>query len=213
MITITDIIKSIIVNDEIAYEALRLKLLNCNAYARIIHKSVEDARMEYVQVDTISTILRRLQNDQEFLKAIKPKFKLNNLSIKAPLFEITYDLVNFNYHELNKIVEKINPNDDFITLSRGNKEISVICSEKVYHNIIDKIKAKPKIIIDNLGAVSTSFSEEFFHEPNLIYAILGELGIKRIDLIELISTYTEITFIVKNEDISKTLNALNKLLN
>jgi len=52
--------------------------------------------------------------------------------------------------------------------------------------------------------------EEYIEVPNMIYALVAALASKRINLIEIVSTFTEISFIVRQKDMSKTVDILKE---
>jgi len=45
--------------------------------------------------------------------------------------------------------------------------------------------------------------------PNVFYVLFSALAAKRIVILEVVSTFTEITFLVKRDDMEQTLAALN----
>ena len=213
MITITAIVKELIEEDETAFEALRRRLLNCNAYARQIHKKVEAKRMETVKTETIASVLRRLEGELKDCPPLIPHIPINNISIKSPLSELTYSVNDFDFKVLEKITRKFKNAEDFISITQGNREITIICSPNIFEALKKAMPQEPNFIFKNLGAVSAQFPVEFYPEPNLVYSMISQVAKKHIDIIELISTYTEIIFIVKEEELSQTFEQLRKIQN
>ncbi len=86
----------------------------------------------------------------------------------------------------------------------------VIVSQEQQHRVLDHFQQKPIAVFTDLVGITVRFSEKYLAEPNVVYAILSLLAAKRINLIEIVSTYTELTMIIKKEEMEKTIQALNK---
>ena len=60
---------------------------------------------------------------------------------------------------------------------------------------------------DNLSAITVRFIEKDYIEvPNMIYTLVSALAVKHINLIEIVSTFTEISFIVSQQDIKRVVD-------
>lgn len=205
MIKVSDAVKDIIESSETALNALSAGILNFSAYAQTIHKEVEEKTKKEVQLGTIVVALSRLAKYYKKQEAILPKIVIDNLTIKAPLIEFT---LSNNKRNLEKV--RLLDTGDFLTITRGVSEITIIANEEQRDFITKAFKKGDVIaIIPNLVALSVKFNQEYVYEPNLIYAILRTLALKRINIIEIISTYTELTFIVEQKDMEKAFIRLN----
>jgi hypothetical protein len=98
---------------------------------------------------------------------------------------------------------------EYFTVTQGTNEISIICSEKTREQIEKIFKIKPKVYAGGLVALSVRFSEEYISQPNVIFSLLRRIAIRRIVIAELVSTYTELTFIIKQEDVEKVLSSFS----
>ena len=78
--------------------------------------------------------------------------------------------------------------------------------EKVKH-----FNKKPKILNQNLAAIGISLSPENFDIPNTFFSLLSIKARAGINIEELISTSTELIFIVKENDFSNAVNLFSKL--
>ena len=64
---------------------------------------------------------------------------------------------------------------------------------------------KPKIINHNLAAIGVSYGPEVFGMPNIFFSLLSVTARARINIEELVSTPTELIFIVAEKDFGKTV--------
>ena len=87
--------------------------------------------------------------------------------------------------------------------------MTVICSDRAKDFILKHFMVKPKSVFSDLVAVSAGLSEEFQKTTNSYFALLSPVAAKRIAICQIISTPTEVSLIVKREDLEQTMRALN----
>ena len=80
-----------------------------------------------------------------------------------------------------------------------------------YASIINATKVKPKIVNHNLAAVGVSYGPEVFNTPNVFFSLLSITARARINIEELVSTPTELIFIVTERDFSRTVALFSEL--
>ena len=96
--------------------------------------------------------------------------------------------------------------EDFFTATVGTKELSIVCSSNMEKKIIEHFNIKPKFIGHSLSAIGISFKEEQLSTPNIIFSLISVLAKERINIAEIVSTYTELIFIVAEKDFSRTVS-------
>jgi hypothetical protein len=212
MIKIADAVRIIIRSDETAYEALRKGFINANRYAELIQKKVEQKTRKPVKLGSVSAAIRRMESEVVSEKSIKQKIPLNGINVKSPLSELTYSKMELDWSVIAHITSQISNPNSFWAITQGAQQVTFICSRDYYELLKREIDLEIISDITGLGAVSCSFDVVYYPEPNLIYSLTSELAMGRIDLIEMISTYTEITFVVKTKDLKPTFSRLEKLL-
>ncbi|MDP2586682.1 MAG: hypothetical protein Q8P32_02830, partial [Candidatus Komeilibacteria bacterium] len=57
---------------------------------------------------------------------------------------------------------------------------------------------------------TVKFPEEFINLPNMLFAIEKRLAVKKINIIELVSTYTELTFVIDKKDVLPAIAQLER---
>jgi hypothetical protein len=214
MLKISDTVLQVVNEDEITYEAFRQGLLSFNSYARKIKSIVEDRTMKEIKVGTIVVALSRLKNRISDFSPIKPSVKVQNINLKSPLCETTYEKTIENIQSATKLSPYIFKSDEFFTVTYGVNEITLIYPQMYQEKIQDQFNTKPKGEYNNLGAITVRFSEKDYIEvPNMVHTLVSALAIKRINLIEIVSTFSEISFIVRMNEVNKTIEALQQFLN
>ncbi|HSX39989.1 MAG TPA: hypothetical protein VLF68_00040 [Candidatus Saccharimonadales bacterium] len=210
MISVSQAISDILQSDEVALEAMRAGLLNLSAYAKTIQKTVEKTTFKDVQKGTIVVALSRLaKNVKSLATPLKPEVLVTDLSIKSSLGALTYEKTA----DIQRKIAVLSPfqltTSDIFTITEGPTEITLIIAEKAKDKVIKEFKTKAKSQVDDLVAVTVQYKEELANTANLHFALLSGLAAKRIHIIEIVSTFTETTFVVKREDMEKTINVLN----
>ncbi|MBI4065361.1 hypothetical protein HY409_03250 [Candidatus Gottesmanbacteria bacterium] len=210
MIKVTDAVQSIIKGDEVALEALRFGILNLSAYAAKIHPTVETVALKSIKRGTIVVALSRLIKRLEPVASLKPHVIIDDISIKSPLCELTYEKTEDVLRSAATLQILSQTKNDFFTMTQGLGELTIICTQAAREGIITHLKTAMKAQYNHLVSVTVRFSEKNYIEvPNVIYVFVSALAARRINIIEIVSTYTELSFIVKRQDMERTLAALD----
>ncbi len=210
MISITQAVREILHKQEFISESLHLGLLNTSAYALKIQEEVEKLTFKKVQIGSIVTSLSRIKDD--FKGKLEIDFKINDVELKYPVTNLAYDL---KLNKIQKIGEIYNLfgklNDPFLNVIAGNTQINVFVNSKYALEIKDLLKPqKPTLEMEDLAAISLKFDKRFLVVPGMTYAVLRSLFLENINLIEIASTYTEITLFVNKKDSQRILDIMNK---
>jgi aspartokinase len=210
MIKVTDIVSDILKTDELVSESMRAGLLNLSAYAAKIHSQVENLTKKPVKKGTIVVALSRIAGNKENLKpALKPDIKLSNIAIRSSLSAVIFDKTADIQRKLAVLHPfQISINEIF-GISEGPNEITLIYDEKAQEKIQKSFSTEAKFEFNDLVAITVQYAEEYAIMPNIYYVLLSALAAKRINIFDMIATYTEISFIVRRENMEEALNALN----
>lgn len=71
-------------------------------------------------------------------------------------------------------------------------------------------KQKPKAHIDGLSSLSIEFVSKYVGVPNIFYSFIRCLALRRINIVEMVSTYTELTFILDEKDLERAFRIIKK---
>jgi aspartokinase len=207
MINVADKVSRVIRQDEIASEALRGGLLNLSAYADTIHDQIEDLTKKPVKRGTIVVALARLKKKYTKLPSLRPQIQVTNISVKSALRVLTYEKTLEIQRKIAVLHPFLLPMNDLVSVTEGNSEVTVVVAEKSAIVLKKHFDLKPKSEYSHVVAVTVQFSEKFANTTNFVYGLLSTLAAKRINLIEVVSTFTEISFIVNKEDMAETMGA------
>lgn len=198
----------IICTNEVALESMREGILNLSAYAESIVPLVEKRLIKSVKRGSVITALSRMSAGISHVAPLRSPIHIEDLSIKSPLCELTYE-------RSAEIIQNISQQSfqyrgkGFFTVTMGIGEVTMIIPQGLKEQIMKQFKSNPKGQYDNLCAITTRFSEnEYIEVPNMIYTMVAVLAGRRINLIEIVSTFTEISFIVRQKDLKNTIDVM-----
>ena len=211
MITVSAVVLQILQQDDVAREAALAGVLNLSAYAEKIKPEVEEKSVKEVSKGTIVVNLSRITKGKlANLPLFKPDVKIHNLDIRSPLYILIYDKTS----DIQRRVATLNPflvsPTDIFSVTEGSAELVLSCSEKSRDFIKKHIGILPKKEFENAVAVTLQFSEEQANTPNVLHTLFSALTYKRINLIYVVSGYTEITFLVNKKDVDETTKILDQ---
>ncbi len=212
MIKIQSIVREVVLKELEAYSALTEGYMNMSSYAHKIRPVVEMETKKEVTITSLVVSLSRLKKEFKKQKPLIQDVAIKNITTKLPLSEITYENTDKFIHELDSLHKNISVSkEDFFTITIGTTEIDVICSSNMARKVLKHFKIKPKYINHGFAAIGVSFSPEVFGMPNVFFSLLAVTARARINIEELVSTPTELIFIVAEKDFAKTVALFSEL--
>ena len=212
MIKIQPIVREIVLGEIEAYVALSNGYMNMSSYAHRIRYKVEELTKKQVTINGLVVSLSRLKKEFKKQKPLIKEVAITNITNKLPISEIVYENTDAVINKLDFLHKKISiTREDFFTATVGTKELTIVCSSNVETKIVKHFNVKPKFLGRNLAAVGISFKEEQLIIPNIIFSLISVLAKDQINISEIVSTYTELIFIVAEKDFSKTVSLFSNM--
>lgn len=215
MISVAWATEEIIKQSPFLEEALAQDLLNVSSFARFIQTKVKQKVKKAVQIGAIVMALKRMQNKIH----VHPSYtsllrKLGDITVRSNLFEITFaNSVNIK-EKLKNLFYRISqrPNT-FCNLSQGVFETTIIAQKELKKDIQAIFKNEKMIsIFDDLSSISIKLPFETVDTPGVYYTLLKLLAWDGVNVVEVVSTYTEFTIIFNDKDVDKAFSLLKQSL-
>ena len=206
MVTISRAVEKIIEENPFIQEALSRGIINYAALAEEIKPRIELEMKQTVKETAVMMALRRLQEKLDKKFASKIKFdEGTDIFVKSNLFEITVKKSRKIFSLMREIYEIVDPERDFLTITEGLTQVTIISNERNKSKIIEILK-KERIIskIYNLSSLSTTLPARAIEGVGYFYVLTRAFAWENIPIIELVSTLNELTLIVKEKDIPKS---------
>lgn len=208
---ISDAVNQIMQKDDLIAPLAQRGLLNVSAYAREIKPQVEELVMKNVKEGSIIAAVNRALQDLPALE-IPTENIIQNLTVHSNLKGISYERTEATSQQIRKIYQKTGiDNKTYLTVTQGINEITIVAETSVLNQFKQALNNKKTIYYkDNLVGITTKFDISCLETPNIMYGIMRRIALKNINLIEVVSTATELTFIIARQDLQVALTQLQK---
>lgn len=210
MLTVTNAVIEIISTSFVAHCALEQHLLNLSAYAKEILPEVEKRTKKSVKHGTIVTALSRLQYSKKNTANTIPNIVIDDIIITSNLVEVAFEKTTKAQQSLQKLLIQTAESSEFFTVTQGHSELAIFASQKWLDTIETMFTGVHiKIKLTNLSSITMRFSPTYLTEPNILLAILLRFAIKKIVIVELLSTFTEVSLILHETDIETAFSIIH----
>lgn len=212
MITISQAIEDILTHDDVALAAARSGWLNLSSYARSIRSQVQEILQKDASEASIVTALSRLVASLPKLPADTTPNATQSLSVHANLEGITYERSREVSGRIREIYRQIDSdNKTYLTVTQGINEITIVAEAQVAQTFRENLASAHKIYDKtNLVGITIKFESTNLEVPNLIFARTRRLAYRNINIIEIVSTATELTYMIEKKDLATALAQLQK---
>ncbi|NCN58688.1 aspartate kinase [Candidatus Roizmanbacteria bacterium CG22_combo_CG10-13_8_21_14_all_38_20] len=214
MITVPDIVRKIISRTPYLEEALSRDIINLSGLARDIRPEVEKLTMKKVELGSVIMALKRLQPKLRTSLELEMIFKTPpELILRSNLLEIT--IANSSLlaeKQKHLLLYASKRHAQFITITHGIFETTIIASRQTL-DMIYKLYKDEKIIseIADLSSITVKFPVDIINTSGVYYTILKILAWENIDITEVVSTYSEITIILKKDYVERAFGLIKGL--
>lgn len=215
MVTIAHLVEKKITQTPFIQEALHKGIINHAALAELLLPEIEKELKEPVKFTSINMSIRRFAEKIEKKELNNITFNQDsNVTIRSNLIEITIHKSRDIEPKIQSIYNLISyKNGDFLTITQGLHEIMIIIDTKFKSQILEIFEeSEIKMILEELSSVTINIPLEAIETVGMFYIITKTLNWENINIIEIVSTLTEMTFIIKDTDVANAFNCLNKLI-
>ena len=212
MINISQAVEDVPTHDDVALTAARLGWLNLSSYARSIRPQIENLLQKPAQEGSIVTALARLQTALQPSAGQQASALMQGLSVHVNLEGITYGRSRETSSQIREIYAQISSaTSTYLTVTQGINEITIIAEAKIAQKFREQLTNARKIYDKtNLVGITIKFDLAYLETPNLIFAHTRRLAYKDINIIEVVSTATELTYMIERKNLSIALEQLQK---
>ncbi|HJO01638.1 MAG: hypothetical protein QF655_02150 [Candidatus Woesearchaeota archaeon] len=216
MVTVSHLVKKIVSENTFLLEAMCKNLISYGNLAEQLKPEIERELQKKVKESAIIMALRRYEEElQDFDKKIK-KFKFQGEII------VRTNIIDFNIVKSSNLLNKIKNlyslvnfgKGDTLNIILGSNEVSIVTNEK-YKNKLPNFLKGEKILNKEFDLVALTVvfeGKNFLTTPGVIFTAIRKLAWEQINIYEIVSTMTELTFILGKKDSMKAYNALQEFV-
>lgn len=204
MIPIKKCIEEIVLENPFLEDALYNNYLNLSSFALYIKPRVKQMCKKEVSIWSIKVILSRIA--QKYQKESSYNIiKTDRVFVRKNMNLLSVDNSSKSEKFLRKISSKITFSEkDYFGIIKWISETDIIFSSNlrdIIHESIDH--SMIKIELNNVWAIWVSIDEKSFKSKGVIYNLIKKLAFYNINIFAISSTYTEILFVIEQDDLSK----------
>lgn len=213
MISVKDALNEIIQNYPFIEEGLSRGIINYSAFAREVQPLIEKKLYKGVKEGAIVMALKRISKGLIQNQPAGKFLNLTDLTVRSNLTEFTFLNSGSLSDKQSELFNKLSSYKDiFCAVSQGVRETTFIANTVAAEAIEKSFSDETKVAkIDQLSSITIHLPKETVETSGIYYQILKRLAWENINIIEVISTYTELTIVFANRDIDKAFSVLNKL--
>lgn len=216
MVTISHIVKKIVSEQPFVEEALGRGIISIAGLAEEMQPKIEKELGKKAKLPAIVMALRRFSEEiANHRKSTKRFDYTGELLMKTNIADFTFVKTHTLLAKLRTIHNLVDfERGDTLNIILGNNEVSIIISEKNADKLAkflsgEKILNKEKELI-SLAIVFTK--DDFTHTPGIIFNAVRKLAWDNINIYEIVSTMTELTFILHKKDSMKAYDVLQEMV-
>jgi aspartokinase len=214
MVTVPQLISSIIKNSPILSENFEEGLINYSSLARKLQPEIETKLYKKVTIGSIVMALKRLKIAKSGRGQLSLALsKITDLSLRSNLIALTFNnsasLFN-NQSQLLDIAAKT-PNS-FLTISTGIHETSIFISSHLLNEaqLIFQHESL-KLKVEGISSITLILPEDAVDTPGIHYSVFKKLFSNGVNVFDTATTFTELTIFLRSEDIEKAFAVLKDL--
>lgn len=218
MITVPEAVEKIIKRSRYLSEAISKDLINLSALATYIKPEIEEMLIRKVSKASILMAIRRAKiklgkkpqsKYKDIFKSPPEMIIRSNLSLISlinsdDLYRNCVDF--FNSHPIQR--------KHFFTLTEGLSETTIALSTSLKKEIVKSLKSQQFTLdMDNLSSITIQLPKEAIASYGVFYFFLKSIAWEEINIVAIISTNLELTFVFENKDINKAFAIFKSLFN
>jgi aspartokinase len=214
MVTISRIVEKMIKENPSLEIALSKDIISYSKLARYLREEVESEFGKKITDTAIMQALKRIREKSERMYEKKERFYALEINTNSNIMSVTIGKSN----RLPKIMQDVYSMPELeegfvLNATHGNNQTTFLIS-KIIEPKLEELLEGEKIVakMDSLSQISIRFDHKMFETAGFIVYVLKDLTWNNINIIEIVSTYTELIIIVKNEDLMKAYQILQKQL-
>jgi len=214
MVTISHVVQKII-NDKIfLQEPMSRGLVAYGSLAEQLKPEIEEELGMKVKTHAIVMALRR---HAESLKAKHKEITFDYSSeiiLKTDMCDISVLRSPSLLNKLKRVYDVVDfEKGDILNIIHGRHEVSVVTNERYREKLLNLLTGEKILNIEkNLVSLTLTYSKDFLYTPGVIFNVVRNIAWENINIFEIVSTNTELTFILHKRDAVKGYKVLEKLV-
>lgn len=186
-------------------DALREGIVNYRALARRLKPEVEEHRGDEVDIEAVTTALRRygkdLQEGGGRLEEVKRVLSESRVSLRGNVVSITATEI-----------QPVTTESGFIHLVRGRNYTTVVTDDRNLEELMENVEGEVVEERHDLTGITVESPEEIAEVPGVLSHMVARFMSEGINIVDITSCYTETIIVVEKRDSVKALEVLEEVI-
>lgn len=214
MVTISHIVQKLVDKRIFIQESMSKNIISYTSLAKQLQPEIEQELKKPIKRHAIEMALRR------YAEQIQQKHKSISFDYSSDIIMKT-QICDISVQRTPSFLKKIKNLYDFVELEKGDllniiqgsSEVSIVTNERYKKKFLDILKNETIVNVEEqLVSLTMTFSKDFLYTPGVIFNIIRNIAWENINIFEIISTNTELTFIIPKSNAVEGYKALEKLI-
>ncbi len=215
MASIAKIVEDLAGEQPFLCDALQRGILNYGAVADELLPKVQKETKQKVKHAAVMMALRRFAERLEQRELRQPRFtEENDITIQSNLFELTVASTKKAFetvHEFRKHVA--HERGELLTVTQGLHELTIISNKKHYAKLRAALRREDiKNVTEDLSLLTIRIPPSAIETPGYFYALTKAFAWESINIIEIVSTLTEMTFALHDRDVPRAYKTVKGVI-
>jgi len=214
MVTISHTVQKLIEQKTYIQEAMSKKIISYSSLSKQIKPEIEEILEKKVKTHAIEMALRRYAEElQQKHKNISFDYS-SDIIMKTQICDISVSRSPTITDKIKKFYDIVKfEKGDVLNIIQGSTELSIVTNERYKEKFLQLLENEKILNTETqLIALTMTFSKDFLYTPGVVYNIIRNIAWENINIFEIVSTNTELTFIIHKKDAVKGYKALEKLI-
>jgi len=214
MVTISHIVQKLVDDRIFVQEPMSKGILSYGSLAEQLKPEIEEELGKKVKEHAIVMALRR------YAETLKQEHKEISFDYSSEIILKT-DICDIAVLRSSTLLKKLRSfydvvdfeKGDILNIIHGRHEVCVVTNDRYREKLLSLIKEEKILNIEkNLVSLTLTFSKNFLHTPGVIFNVVRNIAWENINIFEIVSTNTEMTFVLHKKDAVKGYKVLEKLV-
>ncbi|HLD02656.1 MAG TPA: hypothetical protein VJC07_03085 [Candidatus Nanoarchaeia archaeon] len=215
--TTAELVKEIIEQDLHLLELLQEDVINIMALARKLFSSIKKQNAK-ATIASIAIAIKRYiaeEKNKAGTTDLKEIIENSQLSTKNDIIHITLERNSRIIKKLVEISTKIRwEHEEVFFVNEGAGEVTVILDAKnkeLFKDCAEEIiETTTNLAILSIRESTQKTAKKSLEVPGVYHYFIGQLSRRGINIVEIMSTLSQLTFVLKSDDIMKAYNIIHE---
>ena len=214
MVTISNVVQDILNKHIFLQEALNHGIVSYNKLAENIKPEIEKELDKKVKHNAVVMAIRRYSEKLEKKKDMASFDYFAETLLKTDICYIVIEESETSLLKIHKLYDEIEfKHGGIFNVIQGNYEVGIITNQRYKEKLLDLL-SNEKILktVDDLVVISLTYYKDFSFTPGVFYNVSRFIAWENINIIHVLHTPKELSFVIGRQDAMRCYNTLVRLV-